>query len=77
MIACISPAEINFEETLNTLKYASRARHIKNKPVVNTDPHSAMIASMKSEIMSLKTQVQNYYNLLSTSDNEDIKAKLE
>ena len=77
MIACISPAEINFEETLNTLKYASRARHIKNKPVVNTDPHSAMIASMKSEIMSLKTQVQNYYNLLSTSDNEDIKANLE
>ena len=44
MIACISPAEINFEETLNTLKYASRARHIKNKPVINRDPQSAMVA---------------------------------
>lgn len=41
MIACVSPAEINFEETLNTLKYASRARNIKNKPIVNRDPNSA------------------------------------
>lgn len=41
MIACISPAEINFEETLNSLKYASRARNIKNKPIVNRDPNSA------------------------------------
>ena len=41
MIACISPAEINFEETLNTLKYAARARNIKNKPIVNRDPNSA------------------------------------
>jgi len=40
MIACVSPAEINFEETLNTLKYASRARNIKNKPIVNRDPNS-------------------------------------
>lgn len=44
MIACVSPAEINFEETLNTLKYASRARNIKNKPIVNRDPNSAQIA---------------------------------
>ena len=44
MIACVSPAEINFEETLNSLKYASRARNIKNKPIVNRDPNSAQIA---------------------------------
>lgn len=44
MIACVSPAEINFEETLNTLKYAFRARNIKNKPIVNRDPNSAQIA---------------------------------
>jgi hypothetical protein len=35
MLACISPADANFEETLSTLKYASRARCIKNRPVVN------------------------------------------
>ena len=40
MIACVSPAESNFDETLNTLKYASRARKIKNKPKVNRDPNS-------------------------------------
>ncbi|CAK7337713.1 unnamed protein product [Dovyalis caffra] len=34
MIACISPADINAEETLNTLKYANRARNIQNKPVI-------------------------------------------
>jgi DNA polymerase III epsilon subunit-like protein len=44
MIACVSPAEFNFEETLNTLKYASRARNIKNAPKVNRDPNSAQIA---------------------------------
>ena len=33
--ACISPADINAEETLNTLKYANRARNIRNKPVVS------------------------------------------
>lgn len=33
--ACVSPADINAEETLNTLKYANRARNIQNKPVVS------------------------------------------
>jgi len=32
MIACVSPAESNYDETLNSLKYASRAREIQNKP---------------------------------------------
>lgn len=35
MIACISPSAGNYEETINTLKYASRAREIKNKPTQN------------------------------------------
>ena len=35
MIACVSPADSNFEETLNTLRHADQARQIKNKPVVN------------------------------------------
>jgi hypothetical protein len=40
MIACCSPAESSYDETLNTLKYAARARNITNKPVVNRDPAS-------------------------------------
>ena len=37
MIACVSPGNINFEETLNTLRYADRARQVKNTPMVNLD----------------------------------------
>jgi len=47
MIACVSPAESNFDETLNTLNYASRARKIQNKPKVNRDPNSALIAELR------------------------------
>lgn len=43
MIACVSPAESNYEETLSTLKYADRARKIKNKPIVNRDPKLVLI----------------------------------
>lgn len=54
MIACISPADINFEESLNTLKYANRARNIKNKPVINRDPTSAKIEKMRMRIVELE-----------------------
>eukprot|EP00930_Biecheleria_cincta_P046553 TRINITY_DN32108_c0_g1_i1.p1 TRINITY_DN32108_c0_g1~~TRINITY_DN32108_c0_g1_i1.p1 ORF type:complete len:1252 (-),score=305.27 TRINITY_DN32108_c0_g1_i1:70-3825(-) len=58
MIACISSADGDFEETLNTLKYAHRARNIKNKPVVNHDPRTAQLAAMQDEIESLRSQLQ-------------------
>lgn len=47
MIACVSPADSNMEETLSTLRYADRARKIKNKPVVNRDPQAAEILRLK------------------------------
>eukprot|EP00435_Cladocopium_sp_Y103_P021684 s2547_g5.t1 len=58
MIACVSCADIDFEETLNTLKYAHRARNIKNKPVINHDPRQAQLAAMQDEIESLREQLQ-------------------
>ena len=58
MIACISPADINFEETLNTLKYANRARNITNKAVINRDAHASLIASLRREISQLKMQLR-------------------
>ncbi len=64
MIACISPAEDNFEETLNTLKYASRARNIKNKPVVNRDPNSQMIAALRTQVYELERDVSEMRRLL-------------
>lgn len=57
MIACISPADINFEESLNTLKYANRAKNIKNKPVINRDPNSAKMAQMRARILELEAQL--------------------
>ena len=60
MIACVSPAEINFEETLNALKYANRARNIKNKPMVNRDPNSVMLAQLRQEVYELKAEIRNY-----------------
>jgi len=57
MIACISPADVNFEETLNTLKYANRARNIKNKPIVNRDPNSAQLSALRLQIEDLQAQL--------------------
>lgn len=53
MIACVSPAESNYEESLNAVKYASRARNIKNKPVINRDPNSMLIDSLRNQIVTL------------------------
>ncbi|NXO03497.1 KIF4 protein, partial [Rhinopomastus cyanomelas] len=54
MIACISPADSNLEETLNTLRYADRARKIKNKPVVNLDPQAAELQQLKQQVQQLQ-----------------------
>jgi hypothetical protein len=43
MIAAISPADYNYEETLSTLRYASRAKSIKNEPRINEDPKDALL----------------------------------
>ncbi|GMH04008.1 hypothetical protein Nepgr_005847 [Nepenthes gracilis] len=57
MIACISPADINAEETLNTLKYANRARNIQNKPVVNRDPISSEMIKMRQQLEYLQAEL--------------------
>uniref|UniRef100_A0A8C3L389 Kinesin family member 4A n=1 Tax=Chrysolophus pictus TaxID=9089 RepID=A0A8C3L389_CHRPC len=54
MIACVSPADSNLEETLNTLRYADRARKIKNKPVVNIDPQAAELHHLKQQVQQLQ-----------------------
>lgn len=54
MIACISPADYNVAETLSTLRYADRARKIKNKPIINQDPHAAEINKLKGIIQKLR-----------------------
>ena len=45
MIACVSPADANFDESLSTLKYANRARNIKNKPIANKEPEAFQLTN--------------------------------
>ncbi|XP_074064455.1 chromosome-associated kinesin KIF4A isoform X2 [Macrotis lagotis] len=54
MIACVSPADSNLEETVNTLRYADRARKIKNKPIVNIDPQTAELNHLKQQVQQLQ-----------------------
>ena len=57
MIAAISPADINFEETLSTLRYADSAKRIKNHAVVNEDPNARMIRELKEELAQLRQKL--------------------
>jgi kinesin family protein 4/21/27 len=59
MIACVGPADTNLEETISTLRYADRARKIKNKPVVNHDGKDAENSKLRREIAELKIQLLN------------------
>eukprot|EP00249_Psilotum_nudum_P001711 c14348_g1_i1 orf=1037-4090(-) len=57
MIACISPTDTNREETLNTLKYANRARNIQNKPIVNRDPLKAEMQRLRQQLELLQGEI--------------------
>lgn len=58
MIATLSPARYNFEESMSTLRYASRTKNIKNKPVVNQDPKDALLSQYQNEIKLLKLELE-------------------
>ena len=62
MIAAISPADYNYDETISTLRYASRAKSIKNKPKVNEDPKDALLKQYEEEINKLKRMLSKMNN---------------
>ena len=51
-------AGYNYDETVSTLRYANRAKNIKNKPKINEDPKDAMLREFQDEIARLKAQLQ-------------------
>lgn len=59
MVATIGPASYNYEESLTTLRYADRAKNIKNRPKVNEDPKDAMLRQFQDEIERLKSMINN------------------
>ncbi|OWF50134.1 Kinesin-like protein KLP6 [Mizuhopecten yessoensis] len=59
MIAALSPADINYDETLSTLRYADRAKKIKNKAVINENPMDKIIRELKEENDRLKKAMES------------------
>jgi kinesin family protein 13 len=57
MIATLSPAADNYEETLSTLRYADRAKRIVNHAVINEDPNARIIHDLRHELENLKLQL--------------------
>ncbi|XP_048730385.1 kinesin-like protein KIF3B isoform X2 [Ostrea edulis] len=58
MVANIGPASYNYDESLSTLRYANRAKSIKNKPKINEDPKDALLREFQEEIARLKAHLQ-------------------
>ncbi|KAM6153336.1 kinesin-like protein KIF21A isoform 5-T5 [Erethizon dorsatum] len=74
MIACVSPSDRDFMETLNTLKYANRARNIKNKVMVNQDRASQQINALRSEITRLQMELMEYKTGKRIIDEEGVES---
>lgn len=57
--ANIGPADYNYDETISTLRYANRAKNIKNRARVNEDPKDALLRQFQSEIEELRKQLED------------------
>ncbi|XP_056617812.1 kinesin-like protein KIF13A isoform X3 [Triplophysa dalaica] len=73
MIATISPAADNYEETLSTLRYADRAKRIVNHAVVNEDPNARIIRELREEVEKLRVQLSQAESLKAP----ELKEKLQ
>jgi len=67
MIATISPAECNYNDTLSTLRYANRAKNIINKPTINEDANVKLIRELRAEIEKLKSLIDKNMASILTS----------
>lgn len=92
MVANAGPADYNYDESLSTLRYANRAKNIKNRPVINEDPKDAMLREYQEEIARLKTRLSQMpsspssgiavsdkenFNTKASKESEDVIAKTE
>ena len=62
MISNVGPADYNYDETMNTLRYASRAKNIQNKPRINEDPKDALLREYQDEVQKLKQQLSQIHS---------------
>uniref|UniRef100_A0A8C4SQC1 Kinesin family member 13A n=1 Tax=Erpetoichthys calabaricus TaxID=27687 RepID=A0A8C4SQC1_ERPCA len=73
MIATVSPAADNYEETLSTLRYADRAKRIVNHAVINEDPNARIIRELREEVEKLREQLTQAESMKAP----ELKEKLE
>ncbi|XP_063799921.1 kinesin-like protein KIF1B isoform X15 [Pseudophryne corroboree] len=69
MVAALSPADINYDETLSTLRYADRAKQIKCNAIINEDPNAKLVRELKDEVTRLKEllRAQGLGDIIDTS----------
>ncbi|KAM4651083.1 kinesin-like protein KIF1B isoform 1-T1 [Discoglossus pictus] len=69
MVAALSPADINYDETLSTLRYADRAKQIKCNAIINEDPNAKLVRELKDEVTRLKDllRAQGLGDIIDTS----------
>lgn len=77
MVAAISPADYNYDETLSTLRYANRAKNIKNKPKINEDPKDTMLREYKEEIEKLRKMLAEQAEMLKGGDPTAFNAMMQ
>ena len=77
MVAAISPADYNYDETLSTLRYANRAKNIKNKPKINEDPKDTMLREYKEEIERLRKMLADQAEMLKGGDPAAFNAMMQ
>ena len=69
--ANISPADFNYDETISTLRYANRAKNIKNRARINEDPKDALLRQFQIEIEELRKQLEENVADISEEDGSD------
>lgn len=71
MVACISPTDYNYDETLSTLRYAHRAKNISNKPTINENPQDTLLQKYQQEIVRLQELLNSSQQLQIQDVNHD------
>ncbi|XP_063539337.1 chromosome-associated kinesin KIF4 isoform X2 [Cydia strobilella] len=77
MVACVSPADYNLDETVSTLRYADRARRIRNKPIINQDAKAAEIVRLNNLVNELRLQLLGKAPTESEQTNEKLIEEIE
>lgn len=72
MLATVSPADVNYSESINTLRYAANAKKIINNIRVNTDPNEKIINILKAEIDALRKELQRRTEMGSSNSEKEI-----